>query len=151
MSHSPLHLNAIRLSGRSRSASGRLGVNPCSALTTQYCASGFTPARSNSSCTATPSKVLSSRLHRVTQWMSQCTTFRGSSSSSAYVNVKGWSTNPETSKVQVLVSTLGTSPYWSRGHLVVMMWPVVKRLDMTLSRDVVIGILRAESTWVLVL
>src|SRR2546422_3137017 len=35
MSHSPFHLNATRLSGRSRSVSGRLVVNPCSALTRQ--------------------------------------------------------------------------------------------------------------------
>src|SRR2546427_4932976 len=82
MSHSPPHFRAIRLSGRSRSPSGRLVVNPCSADTRQYCASGFTPPRSSSSCTATPSNVLSSRLHRVTQCMSQFTVLRGSASSS---------------------------------------------------------------------
>src|SRR2546425_9645812 len=47
MGPSPPHFRAIRLSGRSRSPSGRLVVNPCSADTRQYCASGFTPPRSN--------------------------------------------------------------------------------------------------------
>src|SRR2546428_7555826 len=83
VSHSPSCFRAIRLSGRSRSVSGRFVVNPCSARTRQYCASARTPARSSSSCTATPSNVLSRRLQRVTPCMSHRTLFRGSASNAS--------------------------------------------------------------------
>src|SRR6267378_6867877 len=45
VSHSPPHLSAMRLSGRSRSASGRFVVNPCSATTRQNLAAALSPAR----------------------------------------------------------------------------------------------------------
>src|SRR5712691_7227815 len=110
VSHSPLHLSAIKLSGRLRWLSGRLVVNPCSAKTRQYCAAGFTPARSSSSGTGTPSNVLSSRLHVVTQWISQTMLVLGSSSSSSYEMENGRSTSPDTVKVQVFRSERVVEP-----------------------------------------
>jgi hypothetical protein len=45
----------------------QVGRESCSADTRQYCALGFTCARSSSNRTATPSKALSNRLQVVTQ------------------------------------------------------------------------------------
>src|SRR2546421_8214563 len=51
----------MRFSGRSRSASGRLVVKPCSASTRQNFAADCTPARARSAWTGTPSNVFPRR------------------------------------------------------------------------------------------
>jgi hypothetical protein len=67
-------------------------------------------ARWSNSCTGTPSKLLSSRLHVVTQCMSHVTVLRGRASNSSYVMENGWCTRPDTMNVHWVVSTRGTLP-----------------------------------------
>ena len=59
---------------------------------------------------ATPSKSMSSRDQRVTQWMSVWSDLRGIALNSAQPNSNGLSTSPQTLKSHVLRSTRGTEP-----------------------------------------
>src|SRR5262249_16729095 len=80
-----------------------------------------------SSVQCTPLKVVSNRLQRVTQWMSTVTSRLGSSSNCSHVSVSGFSTSPDTLRVQVARSRVGTDPAWRRGHFSVRYWPGGRR------------------------
>ena len=67
-------------------------------------------ARSRMCWMGTPSKPASSRVQRVTQWMSVTSAFRGIARNSSHMKVKGSSTSPQTRKSQVARSVDGTDP-----------------------------------------
>src|SRR5712692_6884699 len=90
-------------------------------------ASGRTPARRRISETATPSQRLSYRLQRVTQWMSDVTSTRGSPRNSFHVQETSLSTRPKHRKVQVCRSARGVSPYVRTGHFCVSTCPGGRR------------------------
>jgi len=58
----------------------------------------------------TPSNRLSRRDQRVTQWMSQCTSVRGSARNSSQVHETSCSTRPKHRNVQVVGLNFGVSP-----------------------------------------
>ncbi len=58
----------------------------------------------------TPSNWASSRVHRVTQWMSVTSDVRGIARSSSHVNENGSATSPHTRKSHVARSVVGTEP-----------------------------------------
>src|SRR5688572_8119355 len=84
---------------------------------------GRTFTRLRISLTATPSQVLSSFDHRVTQWMSDLTVVRGSARNSFHVHDTSCSTSPKHRNVHVFGSKRGVRPYVSTGHFVVRTWP----------------------------
>ena len=94
----------------SSSVSGRLVVNPCSAWITANRADGFGTARLRTSLIETPSQLLSNRLQRVTQWMSECTCTRGRAWNSVQVQRCACSTSPSTRSSHFTRSTRGTEP-----------------------------------------
>src|SRR5262245_15468180 len=71
----------------------------------------------------TPSKRLSRRDQRVTQWMSHVTSVIGSRRNSSQVHDTSFSTSPKQRNVQVRGSKRGVSPYVSTGHFVVTLCP----------------------------
>src|SRR5262245_26169586 len=73
--------------------------------------------------TGTPSRWLSRRDQRVTQWMSHVTSVIGSRRNASQVHDTSLQTSPKHRNVQVRGSKRGVSPYVSTGHFVVTLCP----------------------------
>ncbi len=104
-------------------------MKPASACATANRAPGRWPTSSFTAVHGTPPKVVSNRLHRVTQWMSCVTSTFGSLFSSAHVRVRSESTWPHTLKSQPVrsVGYSAMAPACSTGHFSVRYWPGGRR------------------------
>jgi hypothetical protein len=117
------------------------------ACTKTYFASGFGRTRATISRMGTPSKRLSRRDQRVTQWISHATSVMGRRRNSSHVHDTSFSTSPKQRNVQVCGSKRGVAPYVSTGHFVVNLCLGGTRAATFGSTAFVGWAFSAESTW----
>src|SRR5215213_10265577 len=103
------------------SSSGRFVVYPPSQKATTYAAAVSTPSRRRS--TGTPSQVVPSFDHLVTQWMSLVISSEGNARNSSHDQVLGPSTSPSIVRLHSARGVRGVGPAERTGKPSTRYWP----------------------------